>query len=196
MIKNIYYFISCFILSLITSYFISYNYKNFIFYYIFYTFALFLIIVSFTIFPFIYYNHLSEKYFIKKLSKYNINDISADNSFNAVVKNNNYNVIKKITKNNDIEARIVIDNNNLYFYQIFENYVLSDVPFLIVNINNIMEIEQKKIKLNLNINEDMNFKCDFFTIKTYNDKYKLLIQNCNEDNFIQSLYKNYNKLKF
>ncbi len=200
MIKNKYYFISCFILSLIVSYFISYKYINFIFYYIFYTFVLFIIIVSITIFPFVYYNHLSEKFFIKKLKKYSINDINdingLNNNFNAIVKNNNYNVIKKIIENKNIESKIVINDNNIYFYQIFENYILSDIPFITIKIDNIMEITQKNIKINLNIYEKIDFKCNFFIINTFNSKYKLLIQNGKVDNFIDVLYNNYRKLKF
>lgn len=197
MIKNKYYFISCFMLSLILSCFISYKHTNFISYYTFYTFVLFIIIVSITIFPFIYYNHLSEKFFIKKLKKYSINDINGlNNNYNAIIKNNNYNVIKKIIENKNIESKIVINGNNIYFYQAFENYILSDIPFITIKIDNIMEIIQKNIKINLNIREKIDFKCNFFIINTFNNEYKLLIQNGKVDNFIDTLYNNYKKLKF
>ncbi len=197
MIKNTYYFVSCFASSLIIAYFMSYRYKDFAFYYMFYTIVLFIIIGSITIFPFTYYNHLSEALFIKKVKKYSLNDINGmDNNFNALVKNNNYNVIKKIIKNKNIEAKIVMDSYSLYFYQLFETHILSDMPFLTININNIIEISQKNARITLSVHENIDFKCNFFIIRTYNTECKLFIQNCNEDNFIEDLYKNYNKLKF
>ena len=167
------------------------------FYYMFYTIVLFIVIVSITIFPFTYYNHLSEKFFIKKLKKYSLNDINGiNNNFNAIVKNDNYNIIKKIIENKNIEAKIVIDNYYLYFYQLFETYILSDMPFLTIRIDNIMEITQKNTKITLNIHENIDLKCNFFIIRTYNNECKVFIQNCNENNFIENLYENYNKLKF
>ncbi len=197
MIKNTYYFVSCLALSLVIAYFMSYGYKDFAFYYMFYTIVLFIIIGSITIFPFTYYNHLSETFFIKKVKKYSLNDINGmDNNFNAIVKNNNYNVIKKIIKNKNIEVKIVMDNYYLYFYQLFDTHILSDTPFLTININNIMEITQKNTRITLSVHENIDFKCNFFTIRTYSIECKLFIQNCNEDNFIEDLYKNYNKLKF
>ncbi|MEM0139601.1 MAG: hypothetical protein QXZ44_03200 [Ferroplasma sp.] len=198
MISRFYYFLSSAIFSILMGIILSLAYHNFFTYFLIYTMIMFIITVSITIFPYLYFNHLMELRIINKIQKYKVNEVinifDAKYKFNAIMQNHKFNIIKELVLDNYFEAKVIIINSRVEFYQYSFPYVFSYTPFLTINISSIVDIKQKKYTYNLyDFNNIKNLKDDNFYLVTDSESYKMIIEEVPVDKFIQALVISSNK---
>jgi hypothetical protein len=192
MIRNRYYFLSVFIVSIILALLVSLGSVNFMLTFLIFTAIFFIIVVSITVFPFVYYNHFSELRVLGRIPKYSpeqiVNIMDADAKFNMSVRDDNFQVVPGLIHEKYIDAKAVFLGNYLEFYQYASPYVLSYIPFLKINSRMITELSQGKHRYS---SEDPDLisriKCNFFEIMTEGRTYRLIVLHESTDKFISAL---------
>ena len=192
MIRRRYYFISMFLLSIILALLISLNSKDFLFIFLFYTLLFFIIIISITVFPYVYYNHLSEIRILNKIPKYSpqgiINILDARAKFYVSIHDEGFETIAGLIQEQYIEAIAVFYGHYMEFYQYASPYVLSYLPFLKIDVAVVVAIAQGKKVYPINTPDlHLLIKCNYFDIITNIKSYRLIVEQESTDRFISAL---------
>ncbi len=189
MIKRWHYFLSAFIISIIISLLMSFRSRNFTLDFLFYTAVVFIIVVSITIFPYTYYNHLSELRILNTIQKYPpesiVNIFDARARFNVSIHDEDFEIIPGLTQEEYVDAKAVFLGHYLEFYQYSSPWVLSYFPFLKIDLTYVTDISQGKHKYPITTPDlPLLIKCNYFQLITRIQSYKMIVQQESTDKFI------------
>lgn len=192
MIRKLYYFLSVFAGSIILALIVSLSSRNFIAVFLLYAAIFFILGVSFTVFPYVYYNHFSELRVLSKIPKYPpgqiINIMDATATYNVSIKNTNFDIIRGLENEKYIDAKVAFVGHFMEFYQYSHPYVLSYIPFLKISSLNITGIKQGKKSYSV-INPELPslVKCNYFEILTNSGTYRIIVLQISTDRFIDAI---------
>jgi hypothetical protein len=192
MIRRRYYFLSVLIFSITLSIIISSKSPDFGTAFLFYTGIFFILTVSLSVFPYVYYNHLSELSVLNRVPKYLPGDIIniADSKakFTVSIMNNNFNVVSELIQERYIEAKAVFLGHYLEFYQYSSPWVISYLPFLKIDLNSIVAISQGRRTYEISLPDLPSLiKCNYFNIKTETESYKIIVEQETTEKFVSTI---------